>query len=42
MATDLLKQMGVAHEKITAWVTDQAERHGLLDKPVETMATEAA
>lgn len=41
LATDLLQQLGIPNDRITTWVTDQAERHGLLDKRREP-ATEAA
>lgn len=32
MVTELLKELGVTQDRITAWVTDQLERRGLLDK----------
>jgi CPA2 family monovalent cation:H+ antiporter-2 len=32
LATDLLQQLGVEQDRITAWVRDQSERRGLLDK----------
>lgn len=41
LAADLLAQMGLGHEKISAWVADQVERRGLIDKPKE-QAPEAA
>ena len=41
LAADLLAQMGLGHEKISAWVTDQVGRRGLIEKPKE-QAFEAA
>lgn len=38
LATDLLQQLGVDQERIAAWVRDQAERRGLLDKTPEPEA----
>jgi CPA2 family monovalent cation:H+ antiporter-2 len=32
LATDLLQQLGIEQERIAAWVRDQSERRGLLDK----------
>jgi CPA2 family monovalent cation:H+ antiporter-2 len=40
LATDLLTTLGIAQPAIAQWITDQAERRGLLDK--EAPATEAA
>ena len=41
LAADLLAQMGLGHEKISAWIADQVERRGLIDRPRE-QAPEAA
>ena len=41
LAADLLAQMGLGHETISAWIGDQVERRGLIDKPKEA-ASEAA
>lgn len=41
LAADLLAQMGLGHEKISAWVSDQVERRGLIETPKE-QAFEAA
>jgi Kef-type K+ transport system membrane component KefB len=35
LATDLLAEMGVEQPAIAAWITDQAERRGLLDRRSE-------
>jgi hypothetical protein len=35
LATDLLAEMGVQQPAIAAWITDQAERRGLLDRRSE-------
>jgi len=35
LAADLLAQMGLGHEKISAWIADQVERRGLIDRPRE-------
>jgi CPA2 family monovalent cation:H+ antiporter-2 len=40
LATDLLTTLGVEQPAIAQWITDQADRRGLLDK--EPPATEAA
>jgi monovalent cation:proton antiporter-2 (CPA2) family protein len=40
LATDLLTTLGIAQPAIAQWITDQADRRGLLDK--EPPATEAA
>lgn len=41
LAADLLAQMGLGHEEISAWIADQVERRGLIDRPRE-QAPEAA
>ena len=41
LAADLLAQRGLGHEKISAWIADQVERRGLIDRPRE-QAPEAA
>ena len=41
LAADLLAQMGLGHEQISAWVADQVERRGLIDTP-KPPASEAA
>jgi hypothetical protein len=41
LAADLLAQMGLGHEQISAWIADQVERRGLVDKPTAP-ASEAA
>jgi CPA2 family monovalent cation:H+ antiporter-2 len=33
LATDLLRELGVDNAAVTRWLTDQAERRGLIDKP---------
>ena len=35
LATDLLTEMGVEQSEIAKWITDQAERRGLLDRETE-------
>jgi voltage-gated potassium channel Kch len=35
LATDLLAEMGIEQPAIAAWITDQAERRGLLDRQPE-------
>ena len=42
LATDLLQQLGVEQERITAWVREQADLRGLLDKATEPAESEAA
>ena len=42
LATDLLQQLGVEQARITAWVRDQADLRGLLDKAPEPAESEAA
>ena len=42
LVTDLLTELGVDQKAIAAWIADELERRGLLDKQDEETETEAA